>query len=474
MAKAKKAPTTLPADFMGPPTQAQAEAAAKQAEATAKAAAKAAAKKAYDAAPGVERDTSLDTDGARKKTQETYSVIKKIAVAQNTANNAADKKTPEDKKKPAWKVSNKEFGAAQEKYDAMTPEQKTANYQAWQNGLLDDLDNAKEGDIYSNGNGGTSALSDSQAKALQGAGAQLRKDGWVGQPPSNTDALGNLLTEHAKIDGDYNKFQIPFWNIKGQHGHTVWDAFWQSDTSVGQVGYKDPDGLKDPNPLTTAYFVSDGTSVKTGDFAQVTGPNGKSVWMRAMDANPRHGVAGNTADSRQAEISPAGYESLGYPGSVIAPPVSKVKVQSYPGSGGGGKIGYLTPEETQEAGERIKDGTVKSIANKAELEKARAAKVAKDAAKAEKDAKDPKKAKKTSDAGKAAGIPIVTASRTVFAGQLQRQVGMACPDCVHEGGGYLAQGSDSVTVENHPLPRIGDLTSDNMYVVWGQLDVLSA
>jgi hypothetical protein len=453
-----KAAAALPPDFIGPPTADQAAAAAK-----------AAAKKAYAAAPGQERPTSLDTDGARTTTEETYSVVKKIAVAQNTANNAADKKTPAKDKKPAWKVTNKEFDDALAKYDTMTPAEKTAAYKQWQNGLLGDLDNAQVGDTYADGNGGTGSLNQKQVDALQGASQELKDAGWVGQEPGNSDALATMLAKHKK---EYNSFQIPFWNIKGQHGHSVWDAFWQSDTSVGLVGYKDPDGGKDPDPRKTPYLVADGKKFKAGDFAYVTAPNGNSTWMRVMDANGKKGVVGNEADGRQAEMSPAAYQALGYPGAIgMAPPVGHVKVQAYPGSGGGDQIGYLTPEETQEAGARIKDKTVKSIANKDELEKARTAKEEKD----KKDAADPKKAKaKKADAGKAAGIPIVVAARTVFAGQLQRQVGIASPTCVHEGGGYLAQGSDSVTVENCPLPRIGDKTSDNLYVVWGQLDVLSA
>ncbi|APR81787.1 Hypothetical protein A7982_07136 [Minicystis rosea] len=443
----------LPKDFIGPPTPRQ----------------------IYNAAPGVERETSLDTDGARNKTQEEYSVIKQIAVAQVTAQVEAQteaKKKDKKVKVRSSRVSNSDFNNAKDTYDALSPEEKTAKYQAWQNGFLSDLDNAKVGDSYANGLGGTGSLSESQVDDLHGAADQLRKGGWVGQAPSNTDALADLL---ATKKDKYNSFQIPFWNIKSGHNRSVWDTFWQSDTSVGRVGYKDPDGMKDPNPLTTAYLVADGKQVKAGDFAQVTAPNGMSTWMRAMDANPRKGVAGNVAgDGRQAEMSSGAYEALGYKnGAAIAPPVDNVKVQAYPGSGGGGQIGYLTPAETQEAGGLIKDGVVKSISNKADLEKARKAKADKEAKeKAEKDAKEGKKT--TSSAAPAGGIPILVAAKTVFAGQLQRQVGIASPTCIHEGGGYLAEGSNTVSVENCPLPRIGDRTSDDMFVVRGQGDVLSA
>ncbi|MFT3767412.1 MAG: hypothetical protein QM820_18320 [Minicystis sp.] len=461
MAKAKTL-DVLPKDFIGPPTP----------------------KQMYNAAPGVKRKTSLDTDGARVKTQEEYSVIKKIAVAQHTLDEAARKEAAKKAKKEYKEkgLSNDDFNAAKDKYDAMTPEQKDAAYREWQNGLLSDLDSAKAGDIYSNGLGGKSALSKDQANALHGAADELRAGGWQTQPPGNSDALAQLLAKHKD---DYNSFQIPFWNIKGAHGGKVWDPFWQSDSSVGKVGYKDPDGQKDPNPLTTPYIVADGKQFKAGDYALVTAQNGMSTFVRVMDANPSLGVAGNKADGRQAEMSPATYEALGYKGGApLYPPTSEVKVQAFPGSGSGrGAVGYLTPQETQEAGELIKSGKVDSIRSREELAEAKAdpekfkARKAAEKKEDEEKAAEKKKGKgkgkgKTASAG--SGIPILVAANTVFAGQLKRQVGKASPEAIHEGGGYLAQGSNSVTVENCPLPRIGDMTSDNLYVVWGQLDVLSA
>ena len=52
-------------------------------------------------------------------------------------------------------------------------------------------------------------------------------------------------------------------------------------------------------------------------------------------------------------------------------------------------------------------------------------------------------------------------------GSNMRLVGYACEKCVHDGGGYVIEGSSTVYVGKYPLARVGDATSDGLAVVTG-------
>lgn len=409
----------------------------------------------YAAAPGVRRSTAVDTDGARLKSLEENSVIQWIAVGLATSRGES-------------RVTPSTWQEAKKQWDGYDETQRKSTYAQWKNNFLSALDNAEEGDVYWPRKKGDLSLSSKQADSLHDAADQLRKDGWLAQDPSNTDALASLLQGKG-----YDSFKIPFWNTADRHGAPVWDPFWQNDTSVGYVD--ESDGLQYANPMTTGYVVTDGAH--KGDFVLVTAPNGVSVFMRALDTNNSEGINGNDA-GRQAEISPGGWDQLGYQGQYTAkgPPVNSVKTQLFEGSGAGkGELGYLTPAETQEAGKLIQSGVVKSIRNRDDLVKARAeAQKQKDAAEKKKQQEEEKKKAQEEKKKKQSGMRVLTGAKTVFAGPLQREVAYASADSVHEGGGYFIDGSKPVSVENHPLVRITDPTSDGYRAVWGLSDVQSA
>jgi len=70
------------------------------------------------------------------------------------------------------------------------------------------------------------------------------------------------------------------------------------------------------------------------------------------------------------------------------------------------------------------------------------------------------------------GPKLVKGFDTVFAGEKLRKVGYANAACIHEAGGYVCEGSDSVWVGKYPLARLFDGTSDGKEVKTGNDTIL--
>lgn len=370
----------------------------------------------------------FEKESARKwKTRKVSEELQKISRAEQKA----------DKTKKA--LTKKEADQqARERVDKLTPEEQAANMKEWKQAFIDRL----KGQGYTK-----------EAATLAGT-----KGGpaWVDQAPGADDDLFRKI-----YDGkSYNGYRYPL--LKAVGGNLVSDPAWQPETTASFI---DKNGKKTyANPNTEYYWVSDGKTYPPGTFAKITGPNGQSVFARALDTNGSKGISANGAGgSRQLEASPALFKALGYEASGTAAPAGNFKVEVFPGSNGGvapGKLGHLTNEETQEAGKLIQDGKVKSISSKEDLERA----------KKEQEEKDKKNDPEAPKDEKKAGLLLRRGFASVYHGKEQYEVGYACEDCKHDGGGHVKEGSDTVYVGKYPLSRIADATSDDLNVVSGGLD----
>jgi hypothetical protein len=173
--------------------------------------------------------------------------------------------------------------------------------------------------------------------------AKLTKDKWVDQAPgAANDTFADLYG--AQRD-HYNSWRRPLLN--GLGSNLVFDPDWQPETSAslidaaGKATYPDPD--KDPYWVTSYHYDSDAkkyVGYPPGTWAKITGPNGKSVFARALDGNQTHGVdPEGAAAGRQVEGSPAlwaamGYQATGTTGIKGLADGTKFDVQVFPGSRG--------------------------------------------------------------------------------------------------------------------------------------------
>lgn len=343
----------------------------------------------------------------------------------------ADKKG----KKYTKKEADKE---AKELVDSLNPQEQSQYIRDWKEAVIKRLQAtgySKEAGILSGKTAGSTP--------------------WVDQTPgAGQDQLKSIY------DGkDYNKYRYPL--LKALGSNLVSDPAWQPETSASFIN---KDGEKTyANPNTEVYWVSDGKGYPPGTFAKITGPNGQSVFARALDTNGSKGISPYGTAGRQLEASPALFKALGYEASGMSAPGGTFNVQVFPGSNGGvgrNELGHLTNEETQEAGKLIEDGTVKSISSKEDLERARKAK----------EEKDQKKDEPAPPAQKQSGILLRTGFPTVFHGKQLYEVGYASAESIHDGGGHVKEGSDTVYVGKYPLSRIADATSDGLAVVSGGPD----
>lgn len=376
----------------------------------------------------------FERESARKwKTRQVSTELQKIARAEETAK--GKKKKGDEEKKYTKKEADK---LAKEQVDALSADDQKKYMREWKQAVIDRM--KTQG--YKK-----------DAGILTGDGKE-GSTSWLDQTPGAKDDLFRKI-----YDGkDYNGYRYPLLTALGSG--LVTDPAWQPETSASFIN---KDGEKTyANPTTEYYWVSDGKTYPIGTFAKVTGPNGKSVYARALDANGTKGISANGAGGkRQLEASPALFQALGYSASGMSAPDGDFKVQVFPGSSGGvarDKLGHLTNAETQEAGKLIEDGTVKSISSKEDLDRAKKAKEEKD--KGEKDKAPPKDDKKT-------GLLLRKGFPGVYHGREQYEVGYACVDCLHDGGGFVKEGSDTVYVGKYPLSRIADATSDGLNVVSG-------
>jgi hypothetical protein len=374
----------------------------------------------------------FEKESARKwKTRQVSAELQKISRAEEKADKTKKKKALT--KKEADKL-------AKEQVDGLSADDQKKYMRDWKQAVID-------------------RMQDQGYKKDAGVLAGDGKPGstsWLDQSPGGKDDLFRKI-----YDGkDYNKYRYPL--LKALGSNLVVDPAWQPETSASFIN---KDGEKTyANPTTEYYWVSDGKTYPMGTFAKITGPNGKSVYARALDSNGGKGISANGTSGRQLEASPALFQALGYSASGMSAPAGDFNVQVFPGSSGGvarDKLGHLTNAETQEAGKLIEDGTVKSISSKEDLDRAKKAKEEKE--KGEKGGDQPKEEKK-------AGLLLRKGFTSVYHGREQYEVGYACVDCIHDGGGFVKEGSDTVYVGKYPLSRIADATSDGLNVVSGGPD----
>lgn len=375
----------------------------------------------------------FERESARKwKIRKTSQALQEVARAQQKGTKGKKLSDKEIKKQ-----ADKE---AKEAVDKLSAEDQAAYIRDWKGAVIDRMNKV--------GYKGEAAI-------LQGKAPGSTP--WVDQTPgAGADQLKKIY------DGkDYNNYRYPL--LKAIGGDLISDTAWQPETSASFINEK---GEKTyPNPNTEYYWVSDGKGYPPGTFAKITAPNGKSVFARALDTNPSRGVSpAGAGGARQLEASPALWNALGYSASGNSAPEGKFDIQVFPGSNGGvarDQLGHLTNEETQEAGKLIEDKDVKSISNREDLERAKKAKEEKD----KPSQPEPPKNQKT-------GLLLMKGFPTVLHGPDLKEVGYACEECVHSGGGFVKEGSDTVYVGKYPLSRIADATSDDLAVVSGGPDTL--
>lgn len=376
----------------------------------------------------------FERDSARRwKIRRTSAALQEVARAQQKGKKG---KKPSDKE--IKKQADKD---ATDLVDSLGPAEQAAYIRAWKGAVIDRM---------------SAAGYKSEAAILKGTAPGSTP--WVDQTPgASADQLKKIY------DGkDYNDYRYPL--LKAIGGDLIADTAWQPETTASFINAQGEKTYANPN--TEYYWVSDGKGYPPGTFAKITGPNGKSVYARALDTNPKKGVSPSGTAGRQLEASPALFRALGYSASGNYAPEGNFDIQVFPGSHGGvaaDKLGHLTNEETQEAGKLIEDKTVKSISNREDLERARKAKAEKD---------NPQGAEPAPHKDQKTGMILLQGFPTVFHGPDLLAVGYACEECVHSGGGFVKEGSDTVYVGKYPLSRIADATSDNLAVVSGGPDTL--
>ena len=316
-----------------------------------------------------------------------------------------------------------------------------------------------------------------KAAGMKGYGdfaKKLTADKWVDQVPGQgQDTFADLYGAQRE---HYNGWRRPLLNGLGTS--LVFDPDWQPETSAslidaaGKAVYPDPD--KDPYWVTSYHYddkLKKWVGYPPGTWAKITGPNGKSVFARALDGNQTLGVdPAGAVDKHQVEASPALWQSMGYHATGTTgidglADGTKFTVEVFPGSRGSGALGYLDAKQTQEAGQMIADGKVKSITGPDDLTRAKKASEPEAGDAAKPAAAPAPKDKKT-------GMLLLEGFPNVFHGRDMRMVGYADAACVHSGGGHVAAGSATVFVGKYPLSRVGDATSDGLAVVSGADEVL--
>ena len=339
--------------------------------------------------------------------------------------------------------------------------------QEWRDAVVEALAGAKKGDKLYEGGGITQGQADmfhEVADALSGKTPGTEKY-------TSTAQLENLLTGKVKgleqfgnIDpaqmnnpkykgwtNYYPTHRMPMWQYLKQKGLAD-QAYWQHETkasfvSAGKKVYVDP--------LDVPYVVGNG---EPGTFVKITAPNGQSTYARILESG-----------TTKAEVSLRVWKNLGYNNvTTAAEPEPYLKVQTFPNSGGFPKLRkdrdfdqyHFNNDEIQRAGKLIEDGKVKRIDTRDDLKRAEGGGNKQASA-------DPAAA--PSGGG---GLRLEKGFQTVAIGKNMRRVGYANAECLHEGGGYVLEGSATVYVGKYPFARIGDMTSDELAVETGDETVL--
>lgn len=333
----------------------------------------------------------------------------------------------------------------------------------WRKAVIASLKAAKEGEYrVPMTKGADSEVTADQAKEFHAVADAFSEKG--ASPWDSPDDMESLLDGKIKgLEGfggtgsGYKAHKQPMWGyLKSKK--LAYEAHWQHQTAAswvnnGKTMYAD--GAEIP------YFVVKGSDARSiGTFAKVSVPGkpDKVVYARLLEKGPALG-----------EVSLAVWKGLGYPNTTpVGAPVDNLNIEVMDGSGGYSSDyskGYLNYDEIQRAGKLIDEKKATSIRTRDELleiEKKEAAKNGTAPKPAEKAAAETPPA-----AQQASGQQLEKGFQVVAIGSNMRYVGHACEDCVHTGGGFVAEGSSSVFVGQYPFARIGDATSDGLAVVSG-------
>jgi hypothetical protein len=444
------------------------------------------AKEAYDRAPGTEKHASVCGDGMNTAAFEQFSAdrMSQLERMKKAAEEAQKKAAAEGLKGDAMKKAVNAAKKTAEKYVPSAAERASSLTQ-WRSAVIDSLKNASAGDVYRGKGKGALTLSQGQANEMHRVSDALAGKTAGTQPWTSTEQLDRLLdgnmpglSEYGGTGTGYREHKRTMWNLLARRG-LAYEGDWQNVTSTSFVNQKGERIYADP--MKDEYIVS---SKAKGTFALVTYPNGVSRYLRVLEAGTNIG-----------EVSLAGWRSAGYPDvTPRSAPTSKLKVEFLAGSGGLGsseELAHLNPDEVQRAGKLIREGKLKNVTTRNDLIRAENAErkargepevplqeepPPKEKEKAAKDGEKGKAASKGKGSGKSkktadAGLLLLKGSpEMVGIGPEMRRVGYAYTDCIHQGGGYVVEGT-TVYVGKFPMSRVGDATSDGLGIVTGSPDV---
>jgi len=255
------------------------------------------------------------------------------------------------------------------------------------------------------------------------------------------DAKGNWQ------DSYYGSHRKPMFRYLKEKG-LVDQAYWQHETKASFVN----NGKRQyADPTEVPYLVSNAAPV--GSFVKVTAPNGKSTYARVLESG-----------TEKAEVSLKGWWNLGYPNTTTAAnPVNTLEVTplgagAFPKGAKSVDQYYMSNDEIQRAGKLLEEGKAKNIVTRKDLEEAE---------KKQKPAGDKQASADPAVDEGGGGNRLVHGFPTVAIGSNMRLVGYACEECIHDGGGYVKEGSSTVYVGKYPFARIADATNDGLSVVTG-------
>lgn len=293
------------------------------------------------------------------------------------------------------------------------------------------------------------------------------------------DLLEGKLPGLERVGKDrvgYNEYKRPMWTYLKKKG-LVEDRNWQHTSAVSWVG---PDKRRmyasNMTPYVikrsgTPYDFKKGSIVKLVDqkdpstfaYAQVlgVGPSGDPKLELSQGAWKYLGYDA-TGKSTPAGVGGIGYQTVVNAGT-SANPSSMLTGDQIQLAGGLGEAGLL--KQAKPGGAITTDDLKSSVDGLSDKERAALDKHLNEGARRELDRMKKPAEEKRADAG--GGPKLVRGFETVYAGTTMRRVGYAAPKCVHEAGGFVCEGSDSVYVGKHPLARLYDGTSDGQAVEVG-------
>lgn len=351
---------------------------------------------------------------------------------------------------------------------------ETKTIQQWRDAVVQSLRDASTKDKLYGGSNPTATQD--QANRFHEVADLL--DGKKGEPAyTSTQQLENLMTGKVKGFTEYGKLTANGkWNddYYGSHRKPMWrylkekgladQGFWQHETSASWINKAGTKFYADPTEIP--YLVSNVAPV--GTFVKISLPKGP--WGEARSTYARV-LEGGT---EMAEVSIKAWENMGFENITTAHTpggVEDLNIEVFEGTGGLGKKvrdGAFSYENTHFTNDEIQRAGAIMDAQRQAGKPVTPIVTRDDLLKAEGKTAPPKQASADPavDAG-AGGNKLLYGFSTVATGSNTRLVGYACEDCLHDGGGYVLEGSSTVYVGKYPFARIADVTSDALAVVTG-------